>query len=66
MIDLTKLHLCKNDHVDGELEDGRLVEFKTKIPSKFDDLIRQSVAMANSVGGFIILELIEERYLLLE
>lgn len=54
MIDLTKLHLCKNGHVDGELEDGRLVEFKTKIPSKFDDLIRQSVAMANSVGGFII------------
>lgn len=54
MIDLTKLHLCKNDYVDGELEDGRLVEFKTKIPSKFDDLIRQSVAMANSVGGFII------------
>ena len=54
MIDLTKLHLYKNDHVDGELEDGRLVEFKTKIPSKFDDLIRQSVAMANSVGGFII------------
>lgn len=36
MIDLTKLHLCKNDHVDGELEDGRLVEFKTKIHNLYN------------------------------
>lgn len=54
MIDLKKIRPCKNGYVDGELEDGRLVEFKTYIPRKFDNLIRQAVAMANTVGGFII------------
>lgn len=54
MIDLKKVRPCKNRYVDGELEDGRLVEFKTNIPHKFDNLIRQVVAMANTVGGFII------------
>lgn len=45
---------CQNEHVDGELEDGRLVEFKANIPRKLDDLIRQVVAIANTAGGFII------------
>ena len=54
MIDIKKIRPCKNGYVDGELEDGRLVEFKTNIPRKFDNLIRQVVAMANTVGGFII------------
>ena len=54
MIDLKKIRLCKNGYVDGELEDGRLVEFKIIIPRKFDNLIRQVVAMANTVGGFVI------------
>lgn len=54
MIDLKKVRPCKNGYFDGELEDGRLVEFKTNIPRTFDRLIRQAVAMANTVGGFII------------
>ena len=54
MINLKKVRPCKNGQVDGVLEDGRLVEFKTNIPRKFDDLIRKVVAMANTVGGFII------------
>lgn len=54
MIDIKKVRPCKNRYVDGELEDGRLVMFKTNIPRQFDDLIRHVVAMANTVGGFII------------
>lgn len=54
MIDLKKIRHCKNGYVDGELEDGRLVEFKINIPRNFDNLVRQVVAMANSVGGLII------------
>ena len=54
MIDLKKVCAYKNGYVDGELEDGRLVKFKTYIPRKFDNLIRQVVAMANTVGGLII------------
>ena len=54
MIDLKKVRPCKNGYVDGEFEDGKLVEFKTNIPRKYDNLIRQVVAMANTVGGFII------------
>ena len=54
MIDIKKVRPCKNGEVDGELEDGRLVEFKTNIPRTFDNLIRQVVAMANTTGGFVI------------
>lgn len=54
MIDLKKVLPSKNIYVDGELEDGRLVEFKTKMPHKFDDLIRMIVTIANTSGGFII------------
>lgn len=55
MIDLKKVRPCKKSkHVDGELEDGRLVEFKINLPRNFDNLVRQAVAMANTVGGFII------------
>lgn len=54
MIDLRKVYPCPNGHVDGRLEDGRLVEFKANIPRNFDNLIRQVVAMANTVGGIIL------------
>ena len=54
MIDLKKVHPCQDGYVDGKLEDGRLVEFKTNIPRNFDNLIRQVVAMANTVGGLIL------------
>ena len=54
MIDLKQVRPCQNRYVDGELDDGRLVEFKINIPRNFDNLVRQVVAMANSVGGLII------------
>lgn len=54
MIDFNEVHPCQNRHVDGVLEDGRLVEFKISIPRNYDSLVRQVVAMANTVGGVII------------
>lgn len=54
MINLKKIYPCPNRYVDGILEDGRLVEFKTNIPHNFDALIRQVVAMANTNGGLIL------------
>ena len=48
------IFLCPSGDVDGVLEDGRLVEFKTVIPSNWDNIVRQMVAMANSFGGFVI------------
>lgn len=54
MIDLKQVRPCHNRYVDGVLDDGRLVEFKIYIPRNFDNLVRQVVAMANSVGGLII------------
>lgn len=54
MIDLKQVRPCQNRYVDGELDDGRLVEFMINIPRNFDNLVRQVVAMANSVGGLII------------
>lgn len=54
MIDLKKIYPCKNRHVDGKLEDGRFVEFRTNIPRNFDNLMRQVVAMANTNGGLIL------------
>ena len=55
MLDLKKVRPCKKyKQVDGELEDGRLVEFKINLPRNFDNLVRQAVAMSNTVGEFII------------
>jgi hypothetical protein len=54
MINLKEIRLYPNRYVDGQLDDGRLVEFKTKIPHQLDNLIRIIVAMANTAGGFII------------
>ena len=37
MLDLKKVRPCKKyKQVDGELEDGRLVEFKINLPRNFD------------------------------
>ena len=54
MIDFKKIRPCNNKYVDGELEDGKFVELKANIPRNLEALIRQIVAMANSVGGVII------------
>lgn len=40
MINLKEIRLYPNRYVDGQLDDGRLVEFKTKIPHQLDNLIR--------------------------
>lgn len=49
------IFLCPSGDVDGVLEDGRLVEFKTGFPLNYENNIaRQMVAMANSYGGFVI------------
>lgn len=54
MIDINKIRPYQNRFVDGQLEDGRLVELKTKVPRDFDNLTRQIVAMANTGGGVIV------------
>lgn len=54
MIDLKKVRLCANHYVDGVLDDGKLVEFKVKIPNNMDKLMHLIVAMANTNGGLII------------
>lgn len=54
MIDLKKVRPCANNYVDGVLDDGKLVEFKVKIPNSMDKLIHLIVAMANTNGGLII------------
>ena len=54
MIDINKVRPCANHYVDGMLDDGRLVEFKVKIPNKLDKLIHLIVAMANANGGLIV------------
>ena len=54
MIDLKRIRPSNNRYVDGELEDGRFVEFKANIPRHFDNLVKNIVAMANTVGGLII------------
>lgn len=41
-------------YVDGQLDDGRLVEFKTRIPHNWDKLMPLIVAMANADGGLIL------------
>lgn len=54
MIDFNRIRPCPNKYVDGQLEDGRLVEFKTFIPHNLDKLIPPMIAMANTNGGLII------------
>lgn len=54
MVDISKVRISKNRFVDGQLEDGRLIEYKSSVPDKFDVLIPQIVAMANSGGGCFI------------
>lgn len=54
MIDLKKVQPCANNYVDGVLDDGKLVEFKVKIPNSMDKLMHLIVAMANTNGGLII------------
>ena len=54
MIDFNRIRPCPNKYVDGQLEDGRLVEFKTNIPHNLDRLVPTMVAMANTNGGLII------------
>lgn len=66
MIDFKKIRPCNNKYVDGELEDGKFVELKANIPRNLEALIRQIVAMANSVGGLLYLVLMSEHDLLLD
>ena len=54
MIDLKQVLPSTNKSVDGQLGDGRLVEFKVNVPRNLDIIARLSVAMANSEGGLII------------
>lgn len=54
MIDFKRIRPCQNSYVDGELEDGRLIEFKANCPRHFDNLVKKIVAMSNTGGGFII------------
>ena len=62
MIDLHDIHPCQNKLVDGQLDDGRLVELKARIPRRMDKLIPFIVAMANAKGGMIIFG-IDNRYM---
>ena len=54
MINLKEVRPCISKYIDGQLDDGRLVEFKTRIPYNWDKLMPLVVAMANADGGFII------------
>lgn len=61
MIDFDKIRQSDNCLVDGELDDGRLVEFKRGVPSDFGMLMPLVVAMANGLGGFIIFGVDEKK-----
>lgn len=54
MIDLEKLEKSGFLAVDGELKDGRVVEFKKRLAGKLEDIVRLVVAMANNRGGKVI------------
>lgn len=54
MINLDKVRPCTNKYVDGQLDDGRLVEFKVNRPHSLVKLIPLIVAMANGDGGLIL------------
>ena len=61
MIDFDKVRQSANSFVDGELEDGRLVEFKRGISSEFRILMPLVIAMANGLGVFIIFGVDEKK-----
>lgn len=54
MIEFSSIRQCPYAFVDGQLDDGRLVEFKRNLPNDSNALIRLIVAMSNSTGGLII------------
>ena len=54
MIDLNDVKLIRSQYVDGQLDDGRLIEFKIAVPNNMDNLMHIIVAMANTKGGVII------------
>lgn len=60
MIDLKEVHPIAGPF-DGQLNDGRLIEFKSQIPTKVDELMRKIVAMANYSGGVILFGIDEGR-----
>lgn len=60
MIDLKEVHPIEGPF-DGQLNDGRLIEFKSQIPTKVDELMRKIVAMANYSGGVILFGIDEGR-----
>lgn len=53
MIDLRSLRQCPYLIVDGQLDDGRLVEIKANFPHGIN-VMRLIVAMSNSTGGLIL------------
>ena len=60
MIDLRSIRKCPYPLVDGQLDDGRLVEIKKNLPHDINVIMRLIVAMSNSTGGLIIFG-VEER-----
>lgn len=54
MVDLRSIRKCPYAFVDGQLDDGRLVEIKENIPHDINTIMRMIVAMSNSTGGLII------------
>ena len=54
MINLKDVHPSANKYIDGQLDDGRLVEFKINVPHNMDMLAHIIVAMANTSGGLIL------------
>ena len=54
MIEFNEIYPIPYPYADGQLKDGRLVEFKEKLPQNIDRLMPLIVSMANSNGGFII------------
>ena len=53
MIDLRSLRQCPYLIVDGQLDDGRLVEIKANFPHGIN-VMRLIVAVSNSTGGLIL------------
>lgn len=54
MIDFKSIRQCPYTLVDGQLDDGRLVEIKANLPHNINAIMRLIVAMSNSKGGLII------------
>ena len=54
MIQFEKVRLLAKSSVDGQLDDGRWVEFKLNVPNSMDGIMPLIVAMANTNGGLIV------------